>query len=138
MIAALAALPMAESVVGGVVGSVANIFAPAQPAAPAPVSAQPFASVLNQATQPAPAVPSTTGPGILRADQWNQMSAPQLQFWAQSLAGHHIDATDAAGHTVSGVVTSAVPAGGSMDLHVGGHVVSLSTLKQVNWSAAAA
>jgi len=131
VIPALAAIPLVQGVGGGVVGSVANVFAPSEPTAPAPANPVPFAAALNRAT----AAPSTTSPGILRAEQWNQMSTPDLQTWAMSLAGHHIDATNAAGHTVSGVVNGVVPSGDGVSLNIGGHLVSLSSLKQVSWSA---
>jgi hypothetical protein len=74
----------------------------------------------------------------MRADQWNQMSGTEVQSWAKSLSGHHIDATDFAGHTVSGTVQGIQQAGNTVSLNVGGHLVSLSDLKQVSWSAVSA
>ena len=71
------------------------------------------------------------------ANQWNQMSGTDVQSWAKSLAGRHIDATDFAGHTVSGVVSNVTQSGSTMSLTVGGHPVSLSSLKQVSWSPTA-
>jgi len=132
MIPALAALPMVQGLVGGVAGTVANVFAPSEPTAPAPVSSIPFSSALSRVTAP---VPSTNTPGILRAEQWNQMSGTELQSWAKSLTGHHIDATDAAGHAVTGTVQAVQAAGDSVALNVSGHLVSLSSLKQISWSA---
>lgn len=132
MIPALAALPMVEGLVGGVAGTVANIFAPSEPAAPAPTSSVPFSAALSRATAPAP---SAKSPGILRAEQWNQMSSTEVQSWARSLTGHHIDATDTAGHAISGTVQGIQQTGDSVALNVSGHLVSLSQLKQINWSA---
>ena len=138
MIAALAALPMVQGLVGGVVGGVMNAFTPAEPAAPAAANTLPFSSALSSATSAFPAAPSTTSPGLLRADQWNQMSDATRESWAQGLTGHHIDATDAAGHAVSGTVQSVQQNGHMISLHVNGHIVSLSDLKQISWSATAA
>jgi hypothetical protein len=132
VIPALLALPMVEGVAGGIAGSVAKIFSPSEPTAPAPAASVPFATALSRVT---PAIPSANAPGIMRADQWNQMSGLDLRTWARSLTGHHIDATDAAGHTVSGTVQGVQQAGDSVALNVGGHLVSLSQLKQINWSA---
>ncbi len=138
MIPALLAMPMVEGVVGGVVGSVASAFAPSEPTAPAPAATIPFSSALSRVTAATPAAPSTSSPGILRADQWGQMSEADLQSWAKGLQGHHIDATDFAGNAVSGTVQSVQQSGHTVSLNVGGHLVSLSALKQVSWSAQAA
>ena len=135
MIPALAALPMVEGLVGGVVGTVANVFAPSQPTAPAPATSAPFASALSRVTS---AIPSATSPGIMRADQWNQMSGADVQSWAQSLTGHHIDATDTAGHAITGTVNGVTPNGNDISLNINGHPVALSDLKQISWSATAA
>jgi hypothetical protein len=136
----LAALPVVQGVVGsvsGIAGGVMGSFGPSEPTAPAPATSLPFSSALNQATKSIHATPSITSPGIMRADQWNEMSGTDLQSWAQSLTGHHIDATDAAGHAISGVVSGVQQTGNDVSLNVGGHLVSLSDLKQVSWSATA-
>ncbi len=140
MIPLLAALPVVEGVVGsvsGIAGGAMSSFAPSEPTAPAPATSIPFSSALSQATKTIQTAPSTTSPGIMRADQWNQMSGADVQSWAQSLTGHHVDATDAAGHTVSGVVSAVQQGSNGVSMTIGGHLVSLSDLKQVNWSASA-
>lgn len=140
MIPLIAALPVVEGVVGsvaGIAGGMINSFAHSEPTAPTPTTSVPFSSALSQATNAFHATPSTKSAGILRADQWNQMSSADMQSWAQSLSGHHVDATDAAGHTVSGVVSAVQQTNNGVSLNIGGHLVSLSDLKQVNWSATA-
>jgi hypothetical protein len=72
----------------------------------------------------------------MHADDWNQMSATDLQSWMNSLSGRHVDITDNAGQTISGVV-SGVQLQGTPPLNVGGHLVSLSQLKQISWSPSA-
>jgi len=135
VIPALAALPMVQGIVGGVVGSVANVFSPSEPTAPAPSASIPFSAALGRLTPATPAAPSTATPGILRADQWNQMSDTDVQSWAKSLTGHHVDATNFAGHAISGTVDGIQQTGNGVALNVSGHLVSLSDLKQVSWSA---
>lgn len=134
MIPALLAIPVVQDVVGQVM----NTFAPAPTAPPAPAPA--FTPALNNATSAATTLPNTTLPnttspsGILRADQWNQLSPSGVTSWAKGLAGRHVDATDATGRTISGVVTGVQPSGNTLDLNIGGHIVSLSSLKQISWS----
>ncbi len=132
MIAALLAAPIVEGVVGGAVGQVMNCLAPSAPGAPAPS----FSPYLNRAAtiaapQPSPA---TSPIGTMRADQWNQMGKSDLQSWMKSLAGRHVDATDETGRTISGLVGGMQLLGGMPALNIGGHLVSLSQLKQITWS----
>jgi hypothetical protein len=128
---------MVQSVVGGVVGSVANVFAGYQPA-PAPETSMPFSTALNSASSAAAAATLSTSNGIMRADQWNQMSGPSLQSWAKGLTGRHVDATDAAGHAITGTVNGVVLNGSTISLNINGHPVALDSLKQISWSATAA
>ena len=130
MIPALLAAPLVGSVVGSVAGSVANCFAPSAPS---------FDPYLNQATKaaatPAPIPSASASPtGTLRADQWSQLGKSDLQTWMKSLAGRHVDATDQTGRTISGLVGGMQQLGDTMALNIGGHLVSLSQLKQVSWS----
>ena len=137
MIPVMAALPVVQGILGGVVGSVANVFSP-QPTAPEPTNSLPFSSALNSASAAASAATISTSCGIMRADQWDQMSGPQLQSWAKGLTGRHVDATDAAGHAITGTVKGVTPTANGVSLNIGGHLVALSDLKQVSWSATAA
>jgi hypothetical protein len=126
---------MVQGLVGGVVGSVANAFSPSEPPAPAPTTSLPFSSALSRLTPAVPSAPSATSPGILRADQWNQMSDTDVKSWAQSLIGHHVDTTNFSGHAISGTVQGIQQTGNGVALNVGGQLVSLSELKQVSWSS---
>ena len=139
MIPALLAVPIVQGVVGGVVGQVMNCFAPSSPAsaAPTPASTTSFSPYMNRAAsaataaQPAMATPSS---GIMRADQWGQMGTSDVKSWMTSLTGKHVNATDETGRTISGVVTGMQQLGNTLALNIGGHLVSLSQLKQVSWS----
>ena len=137
MIPVLAALPAVQGVLGDVVGSVANVFSP-QPIAPAPANSLPFSSALNSASSAAAAATVSTSCGIMRSAQWNQMSGTELQSWAKGLAGRHVDATDAAGHAITGTINGVTPNGNDISLNINGHLVALSDLKQISWSATAA
>jgi hypothetical protein len=136
VIPAVLALPMVQSVVGGVVGSVANVFSGYQPA-PTAESQVPFSTALNSASSAAAAATVSTSSGIMRADQWNQMGGPALQSWAKGLTGRHVDATDAAGHAITGTVNAVVQNGSTISLNINGHPVTLDSLKQISWSATA-
>lgn len=138
MIPALLAVPIVQGVVGGVVGSVANVFSPPAPAAPA--SSPSFSPYLNRAaTATAPQPSAATSPtGTLRADQWSQMGNSDVQSWMKSLAGRHVDATDESGRTISGLVGGMQQLGNTLALNIGGHLVSLSQLKQISWSPSVA
>jgi hypothetical protein len=129
---------MVQDVVGGVVGSVAGLFSGPQAPAPAPASSVPFSSAMNSASSAAAAATISTSCGIMRADQLGQMTNSQVQSWAKGLAGRHVDATDAAGHAISGVVNGVVQSGSSISLNINGHLVDLANLKQISWSATAA
>ena len=137
MIPVLAALPVVQGVLGGVVGSVANMFG-SQPTAPQPTTSLPFSSALSSASAAASAATISTSCGIMRANQWDQMSGSELQSWAKGLTGRHVDATDAAGHAITGTVSGVTPSGNDISLHINGHLVALSDLKQISWSATAA
>jgi len=137
VIPVLAALPVVQGVLGGVVGSVANVFT-STPTAPMPESPVSFSTALNNASSAAASATVSTSCGIMRADQWNTMSGAQLQSWAKGLAGRHIDATDAAGHAITGTVNGVTPSGNDISLNINGHLVALSDLKQISWSATAA
>jgi hypothetical protein len=133
----MAALPVAQSIIGGVVGNVASMFG-SQPTAPAPTNSLPFSSAFNSASSAAAAATVSTSCGVMRSGQWNQMSDTQLQSWAKGLSGRHIDATDEAGHAITGVVGNVTNSGGDISLNINGHLVALSNLKQISWSATAA
>ncbi len=132
MIPAILGIPVVEGVVGGVVGSVANLFAPSDSSAPAPagtpISSKAFTPYLNSAAAAtAPQAPVATPPtGSMRADEWGQMAPTDVQTWANSLVGKHVDATDATGRTISGDVSGMQMLGSTLALNVGGHLVSLS------------
>ncbi|MEI9998730.1 MAG: hypothetical protein WDO13_05945 [Verrucomicrobiota bacterium] len=127
----MVALPMVQGVVGGVVGGVASMLAPSAPEAPAPAVPSSFATALQRVTSAA-----SSGPGTMQAGEWSQMSPDSVQTWARSLTGRHVDATDATGKSISGVVQGFTPSGNTVALNISGHVVPLSQLKQVTWSAA--
>ena len=135
MIPVLAALPAVSDVLGGVVGTVANVFYP-PPTAPA--DSPSFSSTLNSISSAAAAATVSTSCGVMRATQWNQMSDAELQSWAKGLAGRHIDATDLAGHAITGTISSVTPNGNDISLNINGHPVALSDLKQISWSATTA
>ena len=138
MIPALLAVPVVEGVVGGVMDSVANIFSPSTP--PASTSSTAFNPYLNKATAAAAPQPSPTAEpsGTMRADQWNQMGKADTQSWLKSLSGRHVEATDESGKTITGQVNGMQMLGNTMALNIGGHLVSLSQLKQVSWSPSVA
>jgi hypothetical protein len=137
MIPAILAAPMVEGVVGGVIGGVMNAFSPSEPTAPLPTTNSSFSSSLNQAaTAPSSAPLSSTG--IMHSSEWNQMGSADIKSWAQGLAGRHVDATDASGRTISGQVNGMQMMGGVPALNIGGHLVSLSQLKQISWSPSVA
>ncbi len=139
MIPLLAALPTVEGVLGGVVGNVASMFSDSQPSAPvSPIASPSFTSALNSASSAAAAATISTSCGIMRSDQLGQMTNSQVQSWAKGLTGRHVDVTDAAGHAVSGVVNSVVQSGSNTSLNINGHLVSLSSVKQISWSATTA
>jgi hypothetical protein len=138
VIPALLAVPMVQSLVGGVVGGVMNAFAPSEPTAPSPATSTLFGTTLNRASAAIQAAPSaTSSAGTLRADQLGQMSSTDLQSWAKGLTGRHVDVTDETGRTLSGIVGGIQQAGQTMALNIGGHVVSLSQIKQISWSSSA-
>ena len=129
MIPALLAVPLAESVLGTVV----NAFSPQQAQSSAPA---PFTPHLNraQATAPAEAAPSASPSGTMTKSEWNQLSETDKLAWLKGLAGSHVHATDASGRTFSGVVGNVQQMGGALAMNIGGHLVSLSQLKQISWS----
>jgi hypothetical protein len=129
MIPALLGIPMAQGIVGGVVGGVMNAFAPSAQSTPPP-----FQPYLNRVAMPAAVSAASTPTGFLRSEQWQQMNPTDVETWAKSLAGKHVDATDASGRTLSGLVSGMQQAGHSLALNIGGHLVSLSQLKQISWS----
>jgi hypothetical protein len=138
VIPAFLAMPVVEGVVGNVVGSVANCFGPSSPDASSSASFSPY---LNRATAVvAPQASSFTASptGTMRADQWSQMGASDVKSWMKSLSGSHVNATDATGRTISGVVNGVQQLGHTLALNIGGHLVSLSQLKQVSWSPSVA
>ena len=132
MIPALLAAPMVEGVIGNVVGQVMNCFAPSTP--PPTAAAPSFSPYLRSASAAAPTSPGSSPTGTMRADQWNQMSSTDAQSWMKSLAGRHVDATDESGRTISGLVGGVQQIGNTLALNIGGHLVSLSQLKQISWS----
>lgn len=134
MIPALLAAPMVQGVVGSVVGGVMNAFAPSAPANSAPPAFSPY---LDRVAKPAAPSAVTTPSGVLRSEDWNQMNTTDVQTWANSLAGHHVDATDASGRTISGLVSGMQMLGHTLALDIGGRLVSLSQLKQISWSPTA-
>jgi hypothetical protein len=114
------------------------MFSSQQPAAPASTNSLPFSSAFNSASSAAAAATVSTSCGIMRSSQWSQMSGTELQSWAKGLSGRHIDATDVAGHAITGTVNGVTASGGDLSLNINGHLVSLSSLKQISWSATAA
>jgi len=141
VIPAIIAAPMVEGVVGGVVGSVMNCFAPSAPTsaypttASTPATGSTFSPYLNRASAP-DASPATFSSGVIRSSQWNQMDSKDLTAWMKSLQGSHVHATDATGKTYSGVVSGVQQTGNTTTLNIGGHLVSLSQLNQISWSPA--
>ena len=136
MIPALAAVPVVQGVVGGVVGSVANLFSPKAPQAPtAPGTFNSYIDRVARPTTESTAAPARSG--TMRSEDWSRMGVQDVQSWAKGLAGRHVDATDESGHTISGTVGSVTQLGQTTALSIGGHLVSLSQLKQVSWSEAA-
>ena len=136
MIPALLALPMVEGVVGSVVGGVMNAFSPSTPT-PTTSTGSAFNPLLNQATSAlaTPQASPTAGPtGSMRSDEWSQMNTSDMKSWMTSLTGKHVVATDETGRTISGLVSGMQQLGSTMALNIGGHLVSLSQLKQVSWS----
>jgi len=130
------AIPAVEGVVGGVMGSVADIFSPSQPPpvqASATPSFNPYLNSAAAATAPQPC-PIAAESGTMRASDWNQMGSSGTLSWAKSLTGRHVNATDETGRTYSGIVSGVQQLGGVIALNVGGHLVSLTQLKQVSWS----
>jgi hypothetical protein len=136
LIPAILAAPMVQGVVGGVVGSVMNMFAPSTPTAPAAASSASFGPMLQRMAQSLHNPAASASPGMKLSSDWSQMSATDAQTWLQSLSGRHVDATDAAGHSISGTVNGVSVAGHTLSLNIGGQLVSLSNLKQISWSAA--
>ena len=137
MIPAILAAPLVEGVVGGVVGQVMNCFAPSTPSAPASsASFNPYLARAAAAT-PLQASLAASPTGTMRADQWSQMDSSDVQSWMKSLAGRHVDATDESGRTISGVAGGMQQLGSTLAINIGGHLVSLSQLKQVTWSPSA-
>jgi hypothetical protein len=137
VIPALLAIPVVQGVVGGVVGGVMNCFAPSTPPPAASASTPSFSPYLNKASAASvsPQPPAATSPtGTMRADQWGQMGTSDVKSWMTSLTGKHVDATDATGRTISGVVGGMQQLGNTLALNIGGHLVSLSQLTQVSWS----
>jgi hypothetical protein len=76
--------------------------------------------------------------GTMRAEQWNRMGNSDVKSWVSSLAGRHVNATEASGRTISGVVNGVQQVGDALALNIGGHLVSLSQLQQISWSPAIA
>jgi len=134
MIPALFAVPMVQGVVGSVIGGVANAFAPSAQVTSAPPA---FSSYMDRVAKPAAPSATSCPSGVLHSQDWNQMNTADVQTWANSLAGHHVDATDASGRTTSGLVSGMQMLGHNLALNIGGHLVSLSQLKQVSWSPSA-
>ena len=131
MIPALLAAPLVE----GVLGRVFDALVPHSSSLTAP----PFQAELEQASAQAKSsfTVANTASGTLTAGQWTQMGSPEQTAWLQSLKGSHVNATDASGRTFSGVVADLQEIGtGSVALNIGGHLVSLSQLKQISWSPA--
>jgi hypothetical protein len=137
VIPAILAAPLVEGVVGGVVNQVGNMFSSPTPP---PASATAFNSNLSNATAAAAPQPSPSAlpAGTMRAGDWNQMSPADQKTWLSSLAGKHVDATDESGRTISGQVSGMQQLGNTLAVNIGGHLISLSQLKQVTWSPSVA
>jgi hypothetical protein len=137
VIPAILAAPVVEGVVGSVVGGIENLFSPS---APPPTSSAAFTSNLTNATAAAAPTGATSASpaGTMRASDWGQMSAADQKTWLQGLAGKHVDATDESGRTISGTVSGMQVLGNTLAVNIGGHLVSLSQLKQVSWSPSVA
>jgi hypothetical protein len=138
VIPAILAAPLVEGVVGSVVGSVANLFSPsAPPPAASATSFNPYLNNATAATAPQPSV-SAASNGTMRADDWNQMSPADQKTWLSSLTGKHVQVTDESGRTITGQVSGMQSLGNALALNVGGHLVTLSQLKQISWSPSVA
>ena len=138
MIPALLGIPLVEGVVSGVVGSVANCFAPSTPPPSASgTTSSSFTPFLNNAAASAAAAqpsPTASPTGVMRSEQWSGMQTSDLKSWMTSLEGKHVNATDATGRTISGVVNGMQQLGNTLALNIGGHLVSISQLSQISWS----
>ena len=138
MIPAIMALPIVGDVVGSVAGQVMDCIAPPPQSmtSTAPAASTSFAPYLNSAASATAPQTSAIGTptGTMRASDWNQMGSSNALSWAKSLTGRHVDATDETGRTYSGIVSGVQQLGGVVALNVGGHLVSLTQLKQVSWS----
>jgi len=135
VIPAILAAPLVQGVVGSVIGGVMSAFTPS---APEPSTSATFDSQFNRAAAPAASTAVTPGmAGTLRSTEWSQMSDTDAKTWLTSLSGRHVDATDASGRTVSGVVNGVQLNGGVLSLNIGGQLVNLSQLKQISWSSTA-
>jgi hypothetical protein len=137
VIPAILAAPLVQGVVGGIVNGVMNAFAPAQPMPADAANGSAFNQDLNRASAATSSItssPIASENGTMRSDEWSTMSGTDVQSWAKSLAGKHADATDASGRTISGVVGGMQMLGSTLALNIGGHLVSLSQLKQISWS----
>ncbi|HEX4140998.1 MAG TPA: hypothetical protein VHY09_11665 [Candidatus Methylacidiphilales bacterium] len=66
------------------------------------------------------------------------MSDTDVKSWVDGLPGRHVFATDISGRVYSGTVQAVETTAGTPALNIGGHLVSLSQLKQVSWSPAIA
>jgi hypothetical protein len=137
MIPALLAAPVVEGVIGGVVDQVSNLFSSSEPAPNSSTSFNPYLNNASTATAPQASVESSPT-GTMRADDWSQMGKTDLQTWMKSLEGKHVNATDESGRTISGTVSGMQQLGHTLALNIGGHLVSLSQLKQVTWSPSVA
>jgi hypothetical protein len=136
MIPAILATPVVEGAVSSVLGGISSLFS-----SPTPIPGTSFNPYLNSAS--ATAAPQTSSlsnaaTGTMRSDDWNQMGQVDLQSWAKGLEGKHLTATDTTGRTITGVVSGVQQLGNTLALSVGGHLVSLSQLKQVTWSPSVA
>ncbi len=136
MIPAILAAPLVQGVVGSVVGGVMNAFTPSQTQG-APTSFNPYLSNATAAANTIQASTATSRSGVMRSDELSQMSPTDAQSWAKSLAGKHVDATDESGRTISGLVSGMQMLGNTLALNIGGHLVSVSQLKQISWSPSA-
>jgi hypothetical protein len=137
VIPAILAAPLVQGVVGGVVNGVMTMFSPSGRAPTSGSTAASFNPYLDRAATTPPSPPVSSSTGTMRSGDWNQMSSTDVQSWAKGLAGKHVDATDESGRTISGQVGGMQMLGNNLALNIGGHLVSLSQLKQISWSPSA-
>ncbi len=140
MIPAILAAPIAETLIGSLLGSVEGRLSSAlgSPGAASPVSSASFAPMLQQAAAQAHAAVLHSPMGTMTSTDLGSLSDIDLRSWMMGLTGKQVHAVDSQGHAVSGVVEGYSQTGGTIGLNINGHLLSLSNLSQISWSPALA